>query len=727
MYILMINIHGLIRGENVELGRDADTGGQTRYVIELVKNLSSFENIEKIDLVTRFIKDKRVSKNYSEKKEILTAKSSIIRLSCGGKKYLRKEKLWPFLDEFTDQLITYIRSMKKVPDIVHGHYADGGYVAMQIAETFGIPFVFTAHSLGKNKLSFLKSNGWSESKADAELAIKTRINVEEEILSQADLVIASTKYEQDELYGQYLQKDSPRYKIIPPGIDLDIFFPYYHYEIPGNDISEETKQAFIRTQNELRRFHFDPDKPLILSLCRPDARKNIDKLIEVYGEDKELQAMANLAIFAGIRDDISTMEDGEQQVLTDILLAMDKYDLYGKMAIPKYHDANRDVPELYRITALKRGVFVSASYLETFGLTFIEASASGLPFIATNKGGPVDIEENCKSGVLVDIEHPETISNAIKNVISDQNLWSKLSEAGTNQTRKVYTWDSHCKTYLDSMITLRQSNNSKGADFKNDFGNIGKRINSLKDLLIVDIDGTLIGDNESTELLRTYLKENHDRLGFGVATGRDVYSAQAILQEHGLDNIDIFITSVGTEIYYGDKLNFDKGWRSHIQKKWKPGQIHKALSNFSFLALQDSDLAQRPYKISYNLKKQFSSEEAIPLIHNELSKYNISYHLVFSHESLIDILPYRTSKGRAISYLSKKWQIDNSNIIAAGNSGNDRDMLMGKIKGIVVGNYEPELEPLRKNKSIYFAENSYAAGIQEGLNYWRDKSLLNDQ
>jgi sucrose-phosphate synthase len=30
LYIVLISLHGLIRGDDLELGRDADTGGQTR-------------------------------------------------------------------------------------------------------------------------------------------------------------------------------------------------------------------------------------------------------------------------------------------------------------------------------------------------------------------------------------------------------------------------------------------------------------------------------------------------------------------------------------------------------------------------------------------------------------------------------------------------------------------------------------------------------------------------
>ena len=36
-YIVLLSIHGLIRGKNLELGRDADTGGQILYVLELAQ------------------------------------------------------------------------------------------------------------------------------------------------------------------------------------------------------------------------------------------------------------------------------------------------------------------------------------------------------------------------------------------------------------------------------------------------------------------------------------------------------------------------------------------------------------------------------------------------------------------------------------------------------------------------------------------------------------------
>ncbi|MEJ2730592.1 MAG: glycosyl transferase family 1, partial [Deltaproteobacteria bacterium] len=175
--------------------------------------------------------------------------------------------------------------------------------------------------------------------------------MEEEVLKKADLVITSTHQEIKEQYGQYDNKDIPEYEVIPPGLDVDKFYPFYHGMLLETDKEEIKLYAQASMLQELNRFFMYPDRPVILSLCRPDKRKNIAGLIKAYGEDLELQSMANLAVFAGIRRDITEMEDNERDVLTEILLLMDKYDLYGKIAIPKKHDFEHEVPELYRIAA----------------------------------------------------------------------------------------------------------------------------------------------------------------------------------------------------------------------------------------------------------------------------------------------------------------------------------------------------------------------------------------
>ena len=94
--ILHLHLHGLIRSHHLELGRDADTGGQTLYVLELIRNLSKNSAVEKIELITRLIQDRKVSSDYSKPIEFIDKKAYIKRMPFGPKRYIRKELLWPY-------------------------------------------------------------------------------------------------------------------------------------------------------------------------------------------------------------------------------------------------------------------------------------------------------------------------------------------------------------------------------------------------------------------------------------------------------------------------------------------------------------------------------------------------------------------------------------------------------------------------------------------------------
>jgi sucrose-phosphate synthase len=89
LYILMISLHGLIRGHDLELGKDNDTGGQIKYVVELTKALAEHPQVEKVDLLTRLIDDQALSDDYAKPEERISDKARIIRLASGPKKYIR--------------------------------------------------------------------------------------------------------------------------------------------------------------------------------------------------------------------------------------------------------------------------------------------------------------------------------------------------------------------------------------------------------------------------------------------------------------------------------------------------------------------------------------------------------------------------------------------------------------------------------------------------------------
>ena len=83
--IAIINIHGLVKSSGLEIGRDADNGGQTKYVYELAEHLSKSEAISKVYIITRLIDDKTLSKEYAQPIEVVNNKFEIRRISFAGK------------------------------------------------------------------------------------------------------------------------------------------------------------------------------------------------------------------------------------------------------------------------------------------------------------------------------------------------------------------------------------------------------------------------------------------------------------------------------------------------------------------------------------------------------------------------------------------------------------------------------------------------------------------
>ena len=447
---------------------------------------------------------------------------------------------------------------------------------------------------------------------------------------------------------------------------------------------------------------------MILALSRPDDRKNLLGLLKAYAENHRLREAANLVIVAGNRDDIAEMEPGSRRVLDQILRGIDRYDLYGRVAYPKHHEPD-EVPDIYRLAAKSGGVFVNPALTEPFGLTLIEAAACGLPIVATNDGGPRDIIANCLNGELVDPLDNQDISAAVLGLIENRSRWQKASENGLAGVRRHYSWQSHVTTYLDSLqkVSLGERPTRPVAQRKN-------RLLLADCLLVSDIDNTLLGDQESLARLMEALKQAPVKVAFGVATGRHLESAQQVLKEYGVKQPNLAICSVGSEIFSGPNLVPDQGWIKHLDHRWDPEGIQRAMQEVPGIALQPSENQAR-FKISYDVAGP--DFPGVGPVRNMLKKRGLTAKLIYSHDKHLDILAHRASKGKALHYVAVKWGIIMERILVAGDSGNDRDMLTLGTPAAVVGNHSRELASLKNRASemIYFAKDHYAGGILEAL------------
>ncbi|XP_019704018.1 probable sucrose-phosphate synthase 1 isoform X2 [Elaeis guineensis] len=537
----------------MELGRDSDTGGQVKYVVELARALASMPGVYRVDLLTRQISAPDVDWSYGEPTEMLTSRNSenfmheigesggayIIRIPFGPKdKYIPKELLWPHIQEFVDGALVHIMQMSKVlgeqigggqpvwPVVIHGHYADAGDSAALLSGALNIPMLFTGHSLGRDKLEqLLKQGRQTREEINSTYKIMRRIEAEELALDASEVVITSTRQEIEQqwqlydgfdvilerklrarlkrgvsCYGRYM----PRMVIIPPGMEFNhiIVHDGDMDEVEGNEDNSASPDPPI--WSEIMRFFTNPRKPMILALARADPKKNITTLVKAFGECRPLRELANLTLIMGNRDAIDEMSSTNAAVLTSVLKLIDKYDLYGQVAYPKHHKQS-EVPDIYRLAAKTKGVFINPAFIEPFGLTLIEAAAYGLPIVATKNGGPVDIHRVLDNGLLVDPRDQQAIADALYKLVSDKQLWARCRQNGLKNIH-LFSWPEHCKTYLSRLATFRprhpQWKRSEDGFENSESDSPGDSLRDIQDIslnLKLSLDGEKAEDNGALE------------------------------------------------------------------------------------------------------------------------------------------------------------------------------------------------------------------------------------
>jgi len=288
LYVVMISLHGLIRGDRMELGRDSDTGGQVKYVVELARAMALHPAVHRVDLLTRLIRDPKVDPEYGVEEECIVkgrgdyGGAYIVRLPCGPTaQYINKESLWPHVREFADRGVAHAtRVLSTLSEsgrrcelyCVHGHYADAGEAAVLMCNTLDAQMAMTGHSLGRNKLDhLLNSASMTRTEIETTYAISRRIEAEERSLDVASLVFTSTQQEIEEQWGLYdgynptlarilrfrrsVGRHMPFMKVSPPGLD----FSNLKVTIPEDPVVKE----FEKQRATLQEFDLAPLSPPI--------------------------------------------------------------------------------------------------------------------------------------------------------------------------------------------------------------------------------------------------------------------------------------------------------------------------------------------------------------------------------------------------------------------------------------------------------------------------------
>lgn len=486
--LAIISPHGYFGQANV-LGLP-DTGGQVVYILDQVRALENemrkriheqgLDIEPQIIVVTRLIPEAgNTTCNQREEHIIGTENSSILRVplrNASGEvvpHWISRFEIWPYLEQFAiDSAKEMQAEFGARPDLIVGNYSDGNLVATLLAHELKVTQCNIAHALEKAK--YLYSDlYWRDN--DEQYHFACQFTADLIAMNSADFIITSTYQEiagKQDIVGQYetytsftmpglyrvvngIDIHDPKFNIVSPGADTKVYFPYTDSDKRLHSLHEQIEDIiFTPDQANTRGCFSERDKPILFTMARLDRIKNISGLVKWFGRNERLRQQANLLVIAGHVDENNSCDTEEQEQIRHMHDLFNNYQLDNQVRWVGQHLDKSLSGELYRYVADMKGAFIQPALFEAFGLTVIEAMASGLPTFATHYGGPLEIIEHGKSGFHIDPNHgdetTQLLSEFLDTCSQDPNHWEKLSRGAITRVDKHYTWE----LYAERMMTL---------------------------------------------------------------------------------------------------------------------------------------------------------------------------------------------------------------------------------------------------------------------------------
>jgi sucrose-6F-phosphate phosphohydrolase len=231
-------------------------------------------------------------------------------------------------------------------------------------------------------------------------------------------------------------------------------------------------------------------------------------------------------------------------------------------------------------------------------------------------------------------------------------------------------------------------------------------------LLVSDLDGTLLGDDDALSAFRSWIKATRSDWRLAYATGRTLASVEGLIADGVLPRPDAVIANVGTEIYGPDGRTWP-GWPTW-DPDWDAAVARSLLAAVPGIDLQ-ADANQTDWKASFHAPGLDAS--AVDDIRAALVDADIDATVIYSSAQDLDVMPPGSGKAAATRHLARDWKLDPDDVLAAGDSGNDLDLLTAGFRAIVVANAQPELRDL-SHPLVFHARRPYAAGVLDGIEHW---------
>lgn len=237
-------------------------------------------------------------------------------------------------------------------------------------------------------------------------------------------------------------------------------------------------------------------------------------------------------------------------------------------------------------------------------------------------------------------------------------------------------------------------------------------------LFSTDLDGTLLGNPESGRRFQNAwasLPAAHRPL-LVYNSGRLVPDMQRLVAGGLLAEPDFFIGGVGTQIFevrHGAELD---DFAAFLAQAWDRDRIDAIVAAVPGIRRQ-ADEFQHLFKSSWFLDN--ATPEQLAQLRRALDDTGLETSVVYSSQRDLDILPRRATKGGALRWLCERLQIPITEVLVAGDTGNDSTMFrLPGVRGIIVDNAHPELFEATVDIPIYTARTVLADGVLDGLRHF---------
>lgn len=314
-------------------------------------------------------------------------------------------------------------------DVVHSHYWLSGQVGWLAAERWDVPLVHTMHTMGRVKNAALAPGDAPEPLG--------RIIGEEQVVAEADALVASTREEAEDLVRDY-RADPDRVHVVAPGVDPDIFR------------AEPAGTTDVRALRE--RLGLPVDRPVVLFAGRVQLLKGPDVLVRALGVMADHADEGGTVTMEGLRD------GGGAQVPTLVVVggasgrptAVRELEALAHQVGVTDHLVVRPAVPREELADYFRAADVVAvpSHSESFGLVAAEAQAVGTPVVAAAVGGLKTVVQDGVSGVLVPDHSPWTWARTLSDLLHDDERRAALAD-GARRTGERFSWDRAAAGMLD--------------------------------------------------------------------------------------------------------------------------------------------------------------------------------------------------------------------------------------------------------------------------------------